>query len=262
MILDDIAAHKREEIAQLKARVPTTELEGRADRQSAPIDFAAALRGPGVSVIAEVKRASPSKGTFSPGLHAEEVAALYAEGGATAISVLTDRRFFLGDLEDLASVRRTVGGALPILRKDFLLDRRQVVESRAFGADAVLLIVRVLTDDELAELLEETCRWGMAALIEVHDEDDIARIARHAPPVVGINQRNLADFAVDRTAFARLRRLLPEDTVVVAASGIGCAQDVANAGAAGFDAVLVGEALVTASDPLAKVRELVAGGAG
>jgi indole-3-glycerol phosphate synthase len=212
-------------------------------------------------VIAEVKRASPSKGTFAPGLHAEEIAAQYAEGGATALSVLTDRRFFLGDLEDLTSVRRAVGSALPILRKDFLLDRRQVVESRAFGADAVLLIVRILTDDELAELLEEIRRWGMAALIEVHDEDDIARIVQRAPPVVAINHRNLSDFTVDPTAFARLRSLLPEDTVVVAASGICCAQDVADAGAAGGDAVLVGEALVTASDPLAKVRELVVGGA-
>jgi len=260
MILDDIVAHKRAEIARRKAEVPAAELEARADRQPAPIDFAATLRGPGVSLIAEVKRASPSKGTFAPNLHAEEIATQYAEGGAAAVSVLTDERFFLGGLDDLASVRRAVGDALPILRKDFLLDRYQIVEARAFGADAVLLIVRILTDDELCELLDETRRRGMTALIEVHDEEDIARIARQAPRVVGINRRNLSDFSVDLTTFGRLRGLVPEDTVVIAASGIGCAQDVASVGAAGADAVLVGEALVTAPDPEEKVRELVGGG--
>lgn len=264
MILDEIVAHKRIEIAERKQRVSLSDLVSRAEQQPAAIDFATALRGEGIGLIAEIKRASPSKGSFAPDLRVESVAFTYARNGAAAISVLTDESYFSGGLGDLEAAKRAVassGRSIPILRKDFILDPYQVIEARASGADAILLIVRILTDDELARLVEETGDMGMTALVEVHDEVDIERIEALAPAVVGINQRNLSDFCTDLTVFARLRRALPDQTVVVAASGIRSATDVANVVAQGADAVLVGEALVTAADVGEKVRELISGGA-
>jgi len=262
MILDEIVAHKRAEIAERKARASLAQLAERAKTQPAPHSFAEALRGPGVSLIAEIKRASPSKGVFASDLRADETAAVYVQGGAAAISVLTDERFFLGSLADLQAAKQAVDGAVPILRKDFVLDPYQVVEARASGADAVLLIVRILTDDQLGSLLGDIACWGMTALVEVHDEEDVRRIRGLTPAVVGINRRNLSDFSVNAPVFERLRRMLPGDALAVAASGVRCAADVTGVAAAGADAVLVGEALVTASDPARKLRELMAGGLG
>ena len=264
MILDEIVAHKRSEIANRKRQVSASELMTRAEHQPAAIGFAKALQGEGVSLIAEIKRASPSKGSFAPDLQAEAVASVYVRNGAAAISVLTDERYFSGSLGDLEAAKRAVansGRSIPILRKDIILEPYQVIEARASGADAVLLIVRILTDDELARLIKEIEGRGMTALVEVHDEVDIERIGALAPAVVGINQRNLSDFRTDLTVFGRLRRSLSDETVVVAASGIRSAADVAHAGAQGADAVLVGEALVTAADVGKKVRELIDGGA-
>ena len=264
MILDEIVSHKRSEIAERKWRVPVSDLMAQAEQQAAAIDFAKALQGEGVSLIAEIKRASPSKGSFAPDLQAESVASVYARNGAAAISVLTDERYFSGSLDDLEAAERAVtdsGRSIPILRKDFILDPYQVIEARASGADAILLIVRILTDDELARLCAEIEGWGMTALVEVHDEVDVERIGALSPAVVGINQRNLSDFRTDLTVFARLRRSLSDETVVVAASGICSAADVANVAVQGADAVLVGEALVTAADMGEKVRELIDGGA-
>ena len=263
MILDEIVAHKRIEIAKLKQRVSASELRARAEQQPAAIDFAKALQGEGVSLIAEIKRASPSKGSFAPDLQAESVASVYVRNGAAAISVLTDEHYFSGSLDDLETAKRAVadsGRSVPILRKDFILDPYQVVEARTSGADAILLIVRILTDDELARLIEKIEGRGMTALVEVHDEVDIERICAVVPAVVGINQRNLSDFSTDLTVFARLHQLLPDRTLVVAASGIRSRADVEAVAAQGADAMLVGEALVTAIDVGEKVRELISGG--
>lgn len=261
-MLDDIIRHKRAEIAEAKRTRPLEKLEAEAESQSAARGFADALRSPGVSLIAEIKRASPSKGDFAPDLCAKATAETYARCGASALSVLTDRRFFRGGLDDLREARgalERIGRSIPILRKDFLLDPYQIVESRAAGADAVLLIVRILSDDEIATFHRAADALGMDALVEVCDEKDIARIEVLAPPLVGINQRNLSDFSVDRSTFARLRRLLPDETLVVAASGIRTADDVADVAHAHADAILVGEALVTANDHCRKVQELTGG---
>lgn len=264
MILDEIVAHKRSEIAERKRQALISDLMSRAKQQPAAIDFAGALRVEGVSLIAEIKRASPSKGVFAPKLQAESVASVYACNGAAAISVLTDQHYFNGSLDDLEVAKRVVSGIqrpVPILRKDFILDPYQIVEARASGADAILLIVRILTDHELARLCNDIEGWGMTALVEVHDEVDIERIGVLAPAVVGINHRNLSDFRTDLSVFARLRRTLPDQTMVVAASGIHSHADVASVAAQGADAMLVGEALVTAVDVGEKVRELIDGGA-
>lgn len=259
MILDDIVARKRMEISQHKVHISPSEMSDRAECQPAVMDFAGALRGEGVSLIAEIKRSSPSKGVFAPDLDAGDAASIYVRHGAAAISVLTDERYFSGSLCDLEAAKRTVladGHPVPILRKDFILDPYQVLEARSAGADAVLLIVRILSDDELTELCESVADMGMTALVEVHDAADVERIKPLAPAVVAINHRNLADFSTDLSAFTRLRKALPSETIVVAASGIRTAADVAAVGAQGADAVLVGEALVTASDIGAKVGEL------
>jgi len=253
MILDEIVAHKRIEVAERVARTPVLELVARAEQEPAAVDFAAALRCDRISLIAEIKRASPSKGSFAPDLQAGSVASIYSRNGAAAISVLTDEHYFSGRLEDLEAAKRAVAESVrvvPILRKDFILDPYQVVESRASGADAILLIVRILTDEELARLYEKVNTLGMTALVEVHDEVDVERIRTLAPTVVGINHRNLSDFRTDLSVFSRLRRALPDETVVVAASGIRSLGDVRRMAAQRADAVLVGE----------KVRVLAGGG--
>jgi indole-3-glycerol phosphate synthase len=263
MILDEIVSHKRGEIADRKRSAPIAELTGRAESQPAPVDFAKALRTEGVALIAEIKRASPSKGSFAPNLRAEIAAEIYAENGASAISVLTDERFFHGALADLAAAKQAVartGRRVPVLRKDFILDRYQIVEARAGGADAVLLIVRILPDDALRALYAEILRWKMTALVEVHDEGESERALRLNPAVVGINNRNLTDFSIDLATFGRLRARLPDSVICVAESGIDSTADVVRVREMGADAVLVGGALVQAPDIGAKVRELVAGG--
>jgi indole-3-glycerol phosphate synthase len=229
------------------------------DRQ-APLDFAAALRRKGVGLIAEVKRASPSRGLLCPDFSPIELARTYARNGAAAISVLTDARFFQGSLDHLADIRQGLDVQIPLLRKDFIFDPYQVYEAYAFGADAVLLIAAVLADQSLAELLNLTRELGMVGLVEVHSEEELAGVLPLRPRVVGINSRNLRDFSVDLNAFGRLRPMVPDDVVAVAESGVRSAQDVQRLGEMGADAVLVGEALVTAEDPAARVRELVAGG--
>lgn len=260
MIVDKIVAQKQREVQRKKRTVHLAELESRAAGRAPPLDLIAALGAPGVQLIAEIKRASPSRGLLRPGLDAVELTATYAGNGAAAISVLTDGPFFQGDLDDLDNVRRTLGPARPLLRKDFIVDPYQVYESYAYGADAVLLIVSVLPDDLLAELLDLTHRLGMAALVEVHDGAELRRIAPLSPPLIGVNNRDLRTFRVDLGTFGRLRPLLPPRAVAVAESGVGTAGDVRRLAGMGADAVLVGEALVTADDVAAKVRELVDGG--
>jgi indole-3-glycerol phosphate synthase len=259
MILNEIMAYKRAELEQHRRATPLTELKALGVGRKDPLDFAAALRGANVRLIAEVKRASPSKGALRPDLDPVGVAMTYATSGAAAISVLTDERFFRGDPRFLSLIKSATADLerpLPILRKDFIFDPYQVVESYALGADALLLIAAVLSDAALAELSDLTHDLGMTALVEVHDEEEIERVLAAQPTVIGINNRDLRDFTVDLATFGRLRRLFPRDTVTVSESGIRSAADVRRVAAMGADAILVGEALVTAPDVSAKVEEL------
>lgn len=249
-ILDEIIDWKRVEIAHRRRAV-------HIDVARSPRDLVSALRRPGVSLIAEVKRASPSKGLLCPDLDPGALAREYEAGGASAISVLTDERFFQGSLDDLRAVRQSVD--LPVLRKDFVLDPYQVYEARTAGADAVLVIVAVLDDDTLSSLYRLVRALGMAALVEVHDEAELGRALAIEPRIIGVNNRDLRTFDVDLETTARLRALVPDDVVLVAESGIHTPADVARLAAMGADAMLVGEALVRAEDTRAKVRELVEG---
>lgn len=231
-----------------------------AARESPPaVPFAAALTAePGLSVIAEIKRRSPSKGWLAAGLDAGEVAASYEQGGAVALSVLTDSEFFGGSAEDLVAARRA--GRSPVLRKDFVLSEGDVCETRAMGADAVLLIVAALEQTELARLIGRATDLGMETLVEVHDVAEMDGALEAGARVLGINQRDLLTFEVDPGRAERLAALVPPGVVKVAESGVKGADDARRLSEAGFDAALVGESLVVAPDRAAAVRELVEAG--
>ncbi len=247
-----VAAHRA--AAASDDRSLTSLLEAVAEAPPAR-PFAAALRGDdGVAVIAEIKRRSPSRGELAPGLVAADVARSYEVGGAAALSVLTDVEFFGGSPSDLVDARAAT--SLPVLRKDFTVDRRDVLDARLMGADAVLLIVAALGDDELPTLVALAGEVGLDALVEVHDEAEVDRALAAGATLVGVNQRDLTTFVVDADRAQRLATRLPLDVVRVAESGIGGPQDVARLGDAGYDAVLVGEWVVTSADPGAAVRSL------
>ena len=216
--------------------------------------FRDALATPGLRGIAEVKRRSPSKGDLAPGLVAGVLAKSYQDGGAAALSVLTDGEWFGGSAADLAEARAACD--LPVLRKDFTVDERDVCDARAMGADAVLLIVAALSDEELARFRARATEMGMAALIEVHDEAELARAVDGGADLIGVNQRDLRTFEVDRARALRLAELIPSGVVKVAESGITSAADLQDLAAAGYDAVLVGERLVVSSDPGDALRSL------
>jgi indole-3-glycerol phosphate synthase len=261
MLLDSIIIHKRKKLAGWKETVPQADLEQAAIQQAPPLDFAAALRQPGVSLIAEVKRASPSRGLLRPELDPGQLAVAYAEGSAAAISVLTDERFFRGSLSDLTAVKaalRRAGREVPVLRKDFVLDAYQVYQARAHGADAVLLIAAILGVEELAELLTLARELGMEALVEVHCEEELDRVLLLGPSIIGVNNRDLQDFSVDLATTLRLRPHIPRSIILVSESGIHCRADVERLAKAGVDAILMGEALVTVEDVVGKIRELSA----
>ena len=255
-VLDRIlAGHRR------AAAADTRRLDDVADQARSappPRPFRDALQageaGAGMAVIAEVKRRSPSKGELAPGLVAGVLAGAYQDGGAAALSVLTDGDWFGGSAADLAEARAACD--LPVLRKDFTVDERDVCDARAMGADAVLLIVAALSDDELSRFRARAADLGMAALVEVHDEDELARAVAAGADVIGVNQRDLRTFEVDRARAVRLAELIPSGVVRVAESGISSAADLVDLAAAGYDAVLVGERLVTSSDPGAALRSL------
>lgn len=260
-ILDEIVAWKRVEVARRAAERPLAELQQAAAAAARPPrDFVAALREPGVSLIAEVKRASPSAGPLRPGLDPAALAAEYAAANAAALSVLTDARYFQGSLDDLRAARAAV--SLPVLRKDFVVSPYQVYGARAAGADAVLLIVAVLDDPALDALHRLAQALGMAALVEVHDEAELRRALAIGPRVVGVNNRDLHTFRVDLGTTARLRVRIPDEVLLVAESGVHSPADVARLAAIGADAMLVGEALVRAVCPGEVARELVGAGRG
>ena len=254
MILDEILAHKRREVEQRKRARPQSELVAAITVQ--PRGFAAALRPAGLSVIAEIKRRSPSGGELRPGASAADLARLYAANGAAALSVLTDYRYFGGEDNDLVAARDAC--ALPVLRKDFIVDPYQVYESRALGADGVLLIVRALTPTELAHLLQLTTEVGLDALVETHSATEVELALRAGARVIGVNNRDLDTLLTDPALALRLRHLVPRDDVFVAESGVSQPAQLAKLAEAQVDAVLIGEALVKAQDPGAKLRELTA----
>lgn len=256
MILDEIIEHKRREIAGCKERESETDLAARADAGAPSRDFGAVLveRGP-VAIIAEVKRASPSRGLMvGPDFDPADVARKYELGGAAAISVLTDKRFFQGDEATLRAVRDSVG--IPVLRKDFILDPYQVYETRAMGADALLLIVRALDRAELKDLLDLAGEIGLSALVETHSEIEIERALDAGAAIIGVNNRDLDTFIVDLAVTERLAPLVPTDRLVVSESGIAGPEDVARVRDAGARAVLVGESFVTSNNIAERVREL------
>ncbi|MFQ5888494.1 MAG: indole-3-glycerol phosphate synthase TrpC [Gemmatimonadota bacterium] len=253
MILRQILESKRVEVEELRGRA--AELAERAAAGPPVRDFAAAVRRRGrVSVIAEFKRRSPSAGELAPRADAGRVAAAYEAGGAAAISVLTDAPWFGGSLEDLAAARAAT--RLPVLRKDFVLDSLQVLEARAQGADAILLIVRLVDDTRLAELLDVVRKQGMAALVEVHEPEELKRALAAGAELIGVNARDLSTFDVDLEASAAILRRVPPERIAVAESAIRGPEDVRRAAAVGADAVLVGGWLME-RDPARAVSSLV-----
>lgn len=258
-VLDDIVAGVREDLAAVQAVVGRDRIEELAAAAVPALDAEAALRRPGLSLIAEVKRASPSKGALAPIADPAALAAEYQAGGATAVSVLTERRRFGGSLDDLDAVRKAV--RIPVLRKDFMVEDYQLFEARAHGADLILLIVASLSQDDLVRMQGLARELGMTALVEVHDEDETRRAVDAGASVIGVNARNLKTLAIDPGTFGRLAPLVPDTSVKVAESGIGGAEDAARFAREGADAVLVGEALVRGSDPRRAAHDLIAAGA-
>lgn len=254
-MLDKIIAQKREEIGKKASEVPLSLLKQRISEQRPPLDFSAFIKGENVKLIAEVKRASPSRGLLATNLDPVELAQIYAAGGAAAISVLTESRYFLGDIKHLAAIRKAT--ELPLLRKDFIFEPYQIYESRAYGADALLLIAAILTAEQLKDLLSLSRSLGLKCLVEVHSQADLEKAVLSQAEIIGVNNRDLSSFKVDLDITRRLRPLIPPDKIVVSESGIRTRQDVERLEQAGIDAVLVGEALVTANDIRGKIEELL-----
>ena len=259
-VLDEIIAGVREDLAVRQACLSLDELKSRVERVAPARDVLGALSvGDGVKVIAEVKRSSPSKGALAMISDPAGLAADYAAGGASVISVLTEQRRFGGSLEDLSAVRAAVD--IPVLRKDFMVSAYQLWEARAYGADAILLIVAALDQPTLVGLRVRAEALGMTALVEVHDEAETDRAVAAGARVIGVNARNLKTLGVDRGTFARLAPRIPEGIVTVAESGVRGPQDMFDYAHAGAGAVLVGESLVTGGRPREAVADLVAAGA-
>ena len=254
-VLNKIMAQKRDEVRLRRRSLPLSSLEKLITQRQAPLDLADALGGAPVRLIAEVKQASPSRGVLRPDYNPVELAKEYALGGAAAISVLTEVNYFGGSLDHLAAIREAV--SLPLLRKDFIFSPYQVYESRAYGADALLLIVAILEQEQLEGLLSLSHSLGLKCLVEVHNEDEVDRALRSGAKIIGINNRDLTTFDVDINTTRRLRPLLPPEQIVVSESGIGSRRDVEKLKEWEANAVLIGEALVTADDIQTKMRELI-----
>jgi indole-3-glycerol phosphate synthase len=249
--LERLIASARSRVADAKENLGA-DLEQRVAAAGPTRGFARALIGPEIAIIAEIKRASPLKGPLNLELDAAAIAQAYARGGAAAISVLTEPDLFRGSIDDLVAAR---GAGLPVLRKDFVLDDIQLLEARAAGADAALLIVRIL-DDVLADLIAKTRAFGMDALVEVHDEVELQRAVDVGADVIGVNHRDLETFEVDPERTAKLAPLVPEGCTLVSLSGVATRAEVEELHAQGADAILVGESLVTSADPAAELRAL------
>ncbi len=257
-ILDEIRVHKEQEVTARQAHRPLSEIIAACNDAPPVRRLKDALAGDAtgtIRLIAEVKRRSPTRGDLRPNADAPALAATYCAAGAAAVSVLTDEHFFSGADADLTAVRARIPA--PILRKDFTITSYQIYEARSIGADAILLIVSMLTDELLETFLDTADCLGMDALVEVHSEEEARRAATVRAQIIGINNRDLTTFTVDLGTTERIRPLLPAGSTIVAESGILTRADVERVQAAGATAALVGEALVTAEDPAAKVRELL-----
>ncbi|WP_018600123.1 indole-3-glycerol phosphate synthase TrpC [Mycobacterium sp. 155] len=257
-VLDSIIEGVRADVAAREAVVSLDEIKARALDAPAPLDVMAALREPGIGVIAEVKRASPSRGALANIADPAQLARAYEDGGARVISVLTEERRFNGSLADLDTVRAAV--SIPVLRKDFIVKPYQIHEARAHGADMLLLIVAALEQSILESLLERTESLGMTALVEVHTEEEADRALQAGASVIGVNARDLKTLEVDRDCFGRIAPGLPSNVIRVAESGVRGTADLLAYAGAGADAVLVGEGLVTSGDPRSAVADLVTAG--
>ncbi|OGO43096.1 MAG: indole-3-glycerol phosphate synthase [Chloroflexi bacterium RBG_16_58_8] len=254
-ILEKILADKKKEVAQRKRALPLSALKKEMARRPKPRDFAAALRGPGLKLIAEVKKASPSKGVFKEDFDPVGLAKTYERSGVAAISVLTEEEYFQGSLEHLAAIRQMV--KIPLLRKDFIYEEYQVYESAVNGADALLLIVAILKQEALEKLMALSASLGLACLVEVHNESELTEALLMRAEIIGINNRDLKTFKVDINTTRRLRLLIPEENIVVSESGIATKDDIKKMRECKVNAVLVGEALVTAEDIQANIRSLM-----
>ena len=255
-ILDEIVAAKRVELAEAMQAMPLADVEQAASNQPRPLNLSGALIGGGIRLIAEVKKASPSRGLLSPDFDPVRLAETYVTNGAAAVSCLTDPRF-QGELAHLSAIKQSgASGRAPVLRKDFIFDPYQVHEARAAGADGILLIVAILDPTQLKELLATAQSLWMQCLVEVHDETELETAVDAGAEIIGINNRNLHTFTTDLAVTQRLAPLVPRGKVVVSESGIFTRDDLRLLNRARVNAVLVGEALVTAIDVAAKVREL------
>ncbi len=266
-ILDQIMAYQRERLPKIMREVPLEDLRAFASVMPEPLNFCKALAEPGVSLIAECKKASPSKGLLAQNYDPGVLAQTYLRAGAKAISVLTDMKHFQGKLEDLRTVKEIIQSgedeglpSVPVLRKDFIFHPYQVYEARVAGADALLLIVSVLSDPELQDLLFLTRKMGMQALVEVHTEEEMIRALELNPQVIGVNNRNLQTFDVDFENSARLREMVPSEIIMVGESGIKDSDDVEQMAKIGVDAILVGETLVRSKNVYETTRSLVEAG--
>jgi indole-3-glycerol phosphate synthase len=257
-ILNQILSGKRQELEKNKRFQPLAELKTLAQEQPPASDFAAALCGNGIRLIAEIKKASPSKGMIRDDFHPVQIAKIYATHGAAAISVVTEAHYFYGDLGYLQTIKKALGtNSPPLLRKDFIFDEYQVYETRACAADALLLIAAILTPHDLQELLNLSHNLGMSCLVEAHDEKEVQIAVESGARIIGINNRNLNTFEVDLTTTERLRRLIPPDRIVVSESGIKKHADIERLRMAGVQAVLVGEYFMSAPDIASSMRELL-----
>jgi len=254
-MLNRIITQKRDEVRQRKQSIPLSSMKERIAQRQAPLDLAAALSGDQIQLIAEVKRASPSRGLLCPDFNPVKLAKEYAQSGAVAISVLTEVNYFGGSLDHLAAIREAI--SLPLLRKDFIFDPYQIYESRAYGADALLLIAGILSQEQLEELLSLSHSLGLKCLVEVHSEAEVDRALVSRAKIIGINNRDLSTFNVDINTTRRLRALLPQQQIVVSESGISSRRDIEKLKGWGINAVLIGEALVTAGDIQTKMQELI-----
>ncbi len=257
MILDRIVKENLQALEDRKRKLPAAELRRLTSAQPTALDLGTALRGDGIRLIAEVKRASPSQGVIRQDFDPVKIAKVYAGNGASAISILTEARYFQGSLEHLKNIRAAVHDKIPLLRKDFIVDPYQVYESRAFGADSLLLIVAILSREKLRELLELSHELNMNCLVEVHDKAEVETALGSGARIIGINNRNLNNFEVDMGTTARLRPLIPADRIVVSESGIKQRADIEDMRRLRVDAVLIGEYFMSVPDISARMRELL-----
>ncbi len=256
MILDDIVKNKKAELKRAKRILPFEGIQRLALAQPKALDFASVILGKDIRLIAEVKKASPSRGLIRNDFAPVEIAKVYASNGVAAISVLTESRYFQGSLENLKNIKLALGNQIPLLRKDFIFDPYQVYEARVYGADAILLIEAILSKVKLKELLLLSHRLGMKCLVEVHSEAELEKALNGGAEIIGINNRDLNTFKIDISTTVRLRPLIPPDKIIVSESGIKSREDIQILKDTGVNAVLIGETLIASPDISARIREL------